>query len=222
MKNKSLIDTVIKIPENISLEKNISSSVYTITGPLGSSTLDLKKLDRFGSACINIDTRNKQVIVRSFHPSYNGLHKQLIENKFIGVSRGFCIYLDIVGVGYRASLISSESVVGVQNKINQVYQDKFHLFYSVQPSKGETDQGSPIKDTIVLKLGHSHDIHYKVPSGVRVFLQSPSEICLFGVDLNQVSQVAHSIRNTRPPSIYKGKGIRLSNENITTRTGKRK
>ncbi|KFM22546.1 60S ribosomal protein L6, mitochondrial, partial [Auxenochlorella protothecoides] len=184
MKNKSLIDTVIKIPENISLEKNISSSVYTITGPLGSSTLDLKKLDRFGSACINIDTRNKQVIVRSFHPSYNGLYKQLIENKFIGVSRGFCIYLDIVGVGYH--------------------------------------QGSPIKDTIVLKLGHSHDIHYKVPSGVRVFLQSPSEICLFGVDLNQVSQVAHSIRNTRPPSIYKGKGIRLSNENITTRTGKRK
>ncbi|KAL6766016.1 rml6 (mitochondrion) [Auxenochlorella protothecoides x Auxenochlorella symbiontica] len=216
MKNKSLIDTVIKIPENISLEKNISSSVYTITGPLGSSTLDLKKLDRFGSACINIDTINKQVIVRSFHPSYNGLYKQLIENKFIGVSRGFCIYLDIVGVGYRASLISSESVVGVRNKINQVYQD------SVQPSKEETDQGSPIKDTIVLKLGHSHDIHYKVPSGVRVFLQSPSEICLFGVDLNQVSQVAHSIRNTRPPSIYKGKGIRLSNENITTRTGKRK
>ena len=195
MKNKSLIDTIIKIPENIEIHpasSNPNESIYTITGPLGSSSINLKKLDKYGLACINFDSKNKQVIVRSFEQSYNGLYKQLIENKFLGVSRGFCIYLDIVGVGYRASLISSN------NSMND------------------------IKDTIVLKLGHSHDVHYKIPSGVRVFLQSPSEICLFGVDLNQVTQIAHSIRSTRPPSVYKGKGIRLSRENIITKTGKRK
>lgn len=208
MKNQSLIDTVLKIPENISLKKKdkTGESIYTITGPLGSSSIDLKKLDKFGWACINFDVQNKQVIIRSFYPSYNGLYKQLIENKFLGVSRGFCIYLDIIGVGYRASLISSTKSPSL----------------ALSFSKEKKDDGVSIKDTILLKLGHSHDIHYKVPNGVRVFLQSPSEICLFGVDLNQVTQVAHSIRNTRPPSIYKGKGIRLSSENIMTKTGKRK
>nr|NP_042259.1 ribosomal protein L6 [Prototheca wickerhamii]P46748.1 RecName: Full=Large ribosomal subunit protein uL6m; AltName: Full=60S ribosomal protein L6, mitochondrial [Prototheca wickerhamii]AAD12647.1 ribosomal protein L6 [Prototheca wickerhamii] len=194
MKTLSILDTIIKIPEKIEIHPTTTEYIYTITGPLGSSSINLKKLDKNGIACINFDIQNKQVLIRSLYPKYNGLYKKLIENKFLGVSRGFCVYLEIVGVGYRAALLSS----------------------SLQNSTKDTN------DTIVLKLGHSHDIHYKVPNGVRVFLQSPSEICIFGVDLNQVTQVAHSIRNTRPPSVYKGKGIRYTNEKIVTKTGKRK
>lgn len=168
---------------------NNEGTIFNITGPLGTSSINLKKLDKNGFACIRFDLENKEVTIRSLYPKFNGLYKKLIENKFIGVSRGFCIYLEIVGVGFRASLQSTNE------------------------SKN---------DILILKLGHSHDIHYKVPEGVRVFLQSPTEICIFGIDLNQVTQVANSIRSTRPPSAYKGKGIRLSTEKIITKTGKRK
>lgn len=195
------IDTIIKIPENIEISTTSLKNIYTITGPLGSSSINLKKLDKNGIACVHFDILNKQVIIRSLHPKYNGLYKKLIENKFIGVSRGFCIYLEIIGVGYRAALLLND--------------------LSSKSSKTNENKEQSNSDTIVLKLGHSHDIHYKVPKGVRVFLQSPSEICIFGVDLNQVTQVAHSIRATRPPSVYKGKGIRLSNEKIITKAGKR-
>nr|QOZ41732.1 ribosomal protein L6 [Prototheca wickerhamii] len=191
-------ETIIKIPENVEVslsdkhnnDVNYNQSnqelIYAIKGPLGSTSINFKKLDKNGIASIRFDQSKREIIIRSLDSKYNGLYKKLLENKFIGVSRGFCVYLEIVGVGYRASL----------------------------------DTSLLSNDTLLLKLGYSHDVQYKVPKGVRVFLQSPSEICIFGVDLNQVTQVAHSIRAIRPPSVYKGKGIRLSTEKIRTKAGK--
>lgn len=191
-------ETIIKIPENVEVSlsdkynNDVNSNqsnqelIYAIKGPLGSTSINFKKLDKNGIASIRFDQSKREIIIRSLDSKYNGLYKKLLENKFIGVSRGFCVYLEIVGVGYRASL----------------------------------DTTLLSNDTLLLKLGYSHDVQYKVPKGVRVFLQSPSEICIFGVDLNQVTQVAHSIRAIRPPSVYKGKGIRLSTEKIITKAGK--
>ena len=38
--------------------------------------------------------------------------------------------------------------------------------------------------------------------------------CLYGVDKNQVSQIASNIRRIRPPEPYKGTGIRIVGESI--------
>lgn len=100
-----------------------------------------------------------------------------------GVTRGFLIYLKIIGIGYRASL---------QN------------------------------DTLLLKLGYSHDVTYKIPSSIKLFLIEPTVICVFGVDKNQVTQIASKIRSLRKPSAYKGKGIRLINEKVLLKQGKKK
>lgn len=78
------------------------------------------------------------------------------------------------------------------------------------------------ENTLFLKLGYSHDILYKIPSSIKVFLLDPTIICLFGIDKNQVTQIASKLRNFRRPSVYKGKGIRLLNENIFLKLGKRK
>jgi large subunit ribosomal protein L6 len=77
-------------------------------------------------------------------------------------------------------------------------------------------------NTLFFKLGYSHDVLYKVPTSIRVFLLDPTLICLFGIDKNQVTQIAAKLRDLRKPSVYKGKGIRLLNENIFLKTGKRK
>lgn len=220
------IDTIIKIPENINIRpissfevdtskpslftrykgkkfvepwshKNDKTKplgffegkinhIYRIEGPLGWSYLNLSRLDKTGSSSIRISIENKCISIRGLNSKTNVLYKKLIENKFKGVSRGFCVTLDIVGVGYRAMILGDNS-----NK------------------------------RLCLKVGTSHDIHYKIPKGVGIFLQSPTSVCIFGVDLNQVTQCAHSIRSTRVPSRYKSKGIRLSNEKIEMKAGKR-
>ncbi len=77
-------------------------------------------------------------------------------------------------------------------------------------------------DNLLLKVGYSHDILYKIPSSVKLFLIDPTLLCLFGVDKNQITQVAAKIRDLRRPSVYKGKGIRLLNEKIFLKQGKKK
>lgn len=77
-------------------------------------------------------------------------------------------------------------------------------------------------DQLLLKLGYSHDIIYKFPNSIKVFLLDPTILCLFGIDKNQVTQIAAKIRNLRQPSVYKGKGIRLVNEKILLKQGKKK
>lgn len=73
-----------------------------------------------------------------------------------------------------------------------------------------------------LKVGFSHNLKYQVPQGVRAFLLGPLQLILFGVDNNQLSQVATRIRGSRPPERYKGKGIRFTTEKVSLFQGKRK
>lgn len=75
---------------------------------------------------------------------------------------------------------------------------------------------------LCFKIGFSHDLKYIIPTSVRVFLLEPTLICLYGVDKNQITQIAAKIKMIKPPSVYKGKGIRLVNEPIFTKLGKRK
>lgn len=79
-----------------------------------------------------------------------------------------------------------------------------------------TDKG------IELKIGQSHPIIYKLPSGIRAFSVKPTQLGLYGIFAPQVSQTAHLIRQLKKPDSYKGKGIRLANEIITLKSGKKK
>ena len=78
------------------------------------------------------------------------------------------------------------------------------------------------KHVLNFKLGYSHNLKYVVPDSVRAFLLEPTYICLFGIDKNQVSQVASKIRAFKVPERYKGKGIRLTTESVKISQGKRK
>lgn len=77
-------------------------------------------------------------------------------------------------------------------------------------------------DALLLKLGHSHDIRYDLPPAVRAVVPDPTTITLVGLDKNQVTQTAANLRALRPPSPYKGKGVRLEGETPRLKPGKRK
>ena len=73
-----------------------------------------------------------------------------------------------------------------------------------------------------LSLGFSHEVIYKVPSGVSVSVPKPTEIVETGIDKQQVGQVAAEIRAYRSPEPYKGKGIKYADEHIVRKEGKKK
>ena len=75
---------------------------------------------------------------------------------------------------------------------------------------------------LLFKVGFSHDLKYIVPSSIRAFLLEPTLICLYGINKNQVTQVSAKIRQIKPPSVYKGKGIKLVDETVFIKAGKRK
>jgi len=76
---------------------------------------------------------------------------------------------------------------------------------------------------LYLKVGTSHDIMYRLPSGIRVYTPDPTCIVLFGVDRGQLTQIAASLTHLRPPSAYQSKGIYYAHGvHYRRKTGKRK
>lgn len=198
----------IELPETVtlSLQKSGSNSLqawdrFVFTGPLGSSVFSLQSLnslkkDRvafsFDTYSQTLESENQKIrviYINSTSKSSLKLYKSILQNKCIGVSRGFLMYLKISGIGYRVTLAQNDNMNA--------------------------------NDVLHFKLGFSHDIRYEVPSGVRVFLQSPVSFCLFGLDINQLTQIAATIKNLRKPNAYKEKGIRLLNDKVTLKIRKK-
>jgi large subunit ribosomal protein L6 len=73
-----------------------------------------------------------------------------------------------------------------------------------------------------LSLGFSHEVVYKVPSGITVSVPKPTEIVVNGINKQQVGQVAAEIREFRGPEPYKGKGVKYADERIVRKEGKKK
>ena len=75
---------------------------------------------------------------------------------------------------------------------------------------------------LILQLGHSHEIRYPIPEGIKIDAPSQTEIVVYGADNQKVGQVAAEIRNFRKPEPYKGKGVRYADEIILRKEGKKK
>ena len=74
---------------------------------------------------------------------------------------------------------------------------------------------------IVLSLGFSHQVTYKVPEGVAISYDAKANrLTIEGIDKQKVGQVAAEIRSVRPPDAYKGKGVKYSDEVLKLKAGK--
>ena len=78
---------------------------------------------------------------------------------------------------------------------------------------------------ILMSLGYSHDVQFKVPAEIKAEApevkkgQNPVLI-LKSCDKQLLGQVAAKIRSLRKPEPYKGKGIRFAGEQIRRKAGK--
>uniref|UniRef100_A0ACD5WCX0 Uncharacterized protein n=1 Tax=Avena sativa TaxID=4498 RepID=A0ACD5WCX0_AVESA len=65
---------------------------------------------------------------------------------------------------------------------------------------------------LFLKLGFSHEVQFTAPPAVRVFCFKPNLICFAGIDKQRVYHFAGAVRTTKPPEVYKGKGLLYMDE----------
>ena len=73
---------------------------------------------------------------------------------------------------------------------------------------------------LVLNLGYSHQIVFKLPDGIKVGVLK-NTITISGISKELVGQTAANIRALKKPEPYKGKGIHYAGEVIRRKAGKK-
>ena len=71
-----------------------------------------------------------------------------------------------------------------------------------------------------MTLGYSHPVLFDAPQGITFDVPNPNTIIVRGIDKELVGQTAAVIRSKRPPEVYRGKGIKYSDEVIRRKEGK--
>nr|HEX4315418.1 50S ribosomal protein L6 [Kofleriaceae bacterium] len=72
---------------------------------------------------------------------------------------------------------------------------------------------------VVLSLGYSHPIEYKLPDGISAKVDK-NILVLTGIDRQALGAATAEIRSFRAPEPYKGKGIKYIEETILRKAGK--
>ena len=89
----------IKVPEGVSI--NLQDNKIIVSGKLGSLELNFYDIDiEYDNSLITLKRNSEINNIKSKH----GLYRSLINNMVTGVSTGFTKELELVGVGYRASV----------------------------------------------------------------------------------------------------------------------
>lgn len=71
-----------------------------------------------------------------------------------------------------------------------------------------------------MNLGYSHPVVFEAPEGITFDVPNPNTIIVRGIDKELVGQTAAVVRSKRPPEVYRGKGIKYSDEVIRRKEGK--
>lgn len=100
----------IKIPAGVTISVN-DKNIVTVKGPKGELTQELKS-----DISVKIDGNSLQVerpTEQKKHKALHGLYRSLINNMVIGVSEGYKVVQELVGVGYKASNVGQLLELGL-------------------------------------------------------------------------------------------------------------
>ena len=75
------------------------------------------------------------------------------------------------------------------------------------------------ENIVTISAGYSHPVELIVPEGLTVTTVK-NTVTVSGIDKYKVGEFAASVRNVRPPEVYKGKGFRYAGEHIRLKPGK--
>ena len=92
-------NALIEVPQGVEIQ--VGEGIVTVKGPKGelSQDIDTAITVEFNDNIINVKRHTEQ----KDHKAKHGLYRSLIFNMIEGVSKGYKIEQELVGVGYRAS-----------------------------------------------------------------------------------------------------------------------
>lgn len=75
-------------------------------------------------------------------------------------------------------------------------------------------------EKLLLQVGYANTVEFVPPSGITISVEGTNRVRVAGVDKELVGETAARIRAVRPADIYKGKGIKYSDEELHLKPGK--
>lgn len=123
----------INLPENVTFE--VKDGLVTVKGPRGSLqqeiSIDFIFKEKERILTIVRPTEQKR------HKALHGLYRSLVNNMVVGVTEGFKIQLEFVGVGYKASVQSNvlELSLGHSHNIFMSIPDEIKITAETQKGK---------------------------------------------------------------------------------------
>lgn len=175
----------ITIPSGVTV--NISDTMLEVKGPKGTLNTPVPNGVKFKQEDGTLTAERAGDDIAAFH----GLARALANNAVVGVTEGFKVELDVVGVGYKADVQGKKIV--------------FALGYS-HPIEYPLPDGIEAKAE---RVGAKASIN-----------QYQLTITLTGIDKQKLGQVAAELNRLRKPDAYKGKGIRYANKFYKLKPGK--
>ncbi|CAH7675616.1 expressed protein [Phakopsora pachyrhizi] len=164
--------------------------------------------------------------LKRFERSMWGLTRSLISNSVTGTTVGFESTIELVGVGYRATL---EDVPILNNRLIHQPTATSSTTHKTRADDDDDDDDDENlkarKKRLNLRVGYSHPILIDLPSTnsfLSCDLVSNSKIILRGIDKQELGLFCASIRRFRPPEPYNGKGIYLNGETVKRKEARRK
>ena len=175
----------ITIPAGVTV--TISDAQLEVKGPKGTLKTPVPSGVKFIQEDGTLTAQRASDDIAAFH----GLARALANNAVVGVTEGFKVDLDLVGVGYKADVQGNKIV--------------FALGYS-HPIEYPLPAGIEAK---------TERINTKTS-----IVQYQLTISLSGIDKQKLGQVAAELNRLRKPDAYKGKGIRYADRTYKLKPGK--
>lgn len=142
---------IIKIPRNVFIDLNNKLHYISIKGPLGFLELNYPNI-------LNISISENKLKIIPLHETYLwGTYRTLINNAILGVSQGFTIKLELIGIGYRASIL------------NNLLHLKIGLSHDITIEIPQNITISCIKPTLISVTGINKQQVFQMASNIRSY-----------------------------------------------------
>lgn len=175
----------IEVPSSVTV--TVKQDELEVKGPKGTLTTPVPK-------GIEFKLEEGQLLAERQSEEYSAMHglaRALANNAVVGVTEGFSMQMDVVGVGYKAEVQGKKLV--------------FALGYS-----------HPIEYSLPDGIDASAE---RIPSKTSIN-QYQTTLTLSGIDKQLLGQVAAELARLRKPDAYKGKGIRYADRYYRLKQGK--
>ncbi|KAI8870906.1 ribosomal protein L6 [Ramicandelaber brevisporus] len=131
-----------------------------------------------------------------FQRSMWGTTRALLSNAVRGVTEGVSCPIRLSGIGFRAAV------------------------EPIPANHADYLEGAN-RMRLALKVGFPHLMYVTIPDGITAQVPNPTRIVLRGIDLQQVKELAATIRRIQPPEPYNLKGIFVDGEVIQKKERKK-